>query len=129
GSAAESRLALAALKLEQGDAEGADTLAGQAALELGRQGAIDGQALALAVTAQAAAARGDGTRARGAIDQATALVAHGEDLGVRLAIAVRAARLAAAAGRRIEAAAALESARDEAQKAGLVELRLQADLT
>jgi tetratricopeptide (TPR) repeat protein/tRNA A-37 threonylcarbamoyl transferase component Bud32 len=129
GSAAESRLALAALKLEQGDTDGADTLAGQAALELGRQGATDGQGLALAVAAQAAAARGDGTRARGAMDQARALVAHGEDLGVRLGVAVRAARLDAATGRQAEAATALEAARDEAQKAGLVEPRLQADLT
>jgi serine/threonine protein kinase/tetratricopeptide (TPR) repeat protein len=129
GSAAESRLALAALKLEQGDAEAADTLAGQAAQELGRQGATDGQALALALTAQAAAARGDGARARGTMDQATTLVVHGEDLGVRLGVAVRAARLAAATGRRDQATAALLTARDEAQRAGLVEPRLQADLT
>ncbi|MEA2693183.1 MAG: hypothetical protein QOJ16_2570, partial [Acidobacteriota bacterium] len=86
-------------------------------------------ALALALTAQAAAARGDGARARGTMDQATALVVHGEDLGVRLGVAVRAARLAAATGRRDQAAAALLTARDEAQRAGLVEPRLQADLT
>jgi tetratricopeptide (TPR) repeat protein/tRNA A-37 threonylcarbamoyl transferase component Bud32 len=129
GSAAESRLALAALKLEQGDAEAADALANQAALELGRQGVIDGQGLALAVAAQAAAARGDGTRARSTMDQATALLAHGEDLGARLGVAVRAARLAAATGKREQAAIALTAAHDDAQRAGLVEPRLQADLT
>jgi tetratricopeptide (TPR) repeat protein/tRNA A-37 threonylcarbamoyl transferase component Bud32/TolB-like protein len=138
GSAAESRLALAALKLEQGDAEAADTLANQAALELGRQGVIDGQGLALAVAAQAAAARGDAgnagnagdiARALSTMDQAMALLAHGEDLGVRLEVAVRAARLAAATGKRHQATVALTAAHDDAQRAGLVEPRLQADLT
>ncbi len=132
GSAAESRLALAALKLEQGDAEAADVLACQAALELGRQGVTDDQGLALAIAAQAAAARGDASdlaRARSTMDQATALLAHGEDLGVRLGVAVRAARLAAATGKREQAVLALTAAHDEAQRAGLVELRLQADLT
>jgi len=42
---------------------------------------------------------------------------------------VRAARLDAATGRRAEAAAALRAVHDEAQRAGLVEPRLQADLT
>jgi len=129
GSAAESRLALAAWKLEQGDAELSDSLAGQAAQELGRQGATDAQAAALAVAAQAANAHGDGARARATIEQAKTLLVHSEDLGVRLGVAIRAARLAAATGHRAEAVTALRSVHDEAERSGLVEPRLQADLT
>jgi len=129
GNAAESRLALAGWRLEQGDAELADSLAGQAALELGRQGATDAQAAALAVAAQAAKARGDDSRARATMEQAKTLLVHGEDLGVRLSVAVRAARLAAATGHRAEAVTALRAVHEEAERSGLVELRLQAELT
>lgn len=104
GTAAESRLALAILFLEQGDRTGAVDLAGQAAAELERQGATDGQALALAV-----AGRGR---------EALALLEESQDLRARLNVQLR-----AASSRKI-----LEEVLDQATRAGFTEIRLEAGL-
>ncbi|MFP5286201.1 MAG: tetratricopeptide repeat protein, partial [Thermoanaerobaculia bacterium] len=104
GTAAESRLALAILSLEQGDRAKAVELAGQAAAELERQGATDGQALALAV-----AGRGR---------EALALLEGSQDLRARLNVQLR-----AAASPKV-----LEEVLDQATRAGFTEIRLEAGL-
>ena len=104
GTAAESRLALAILALEQGDRAKAVDLAGQAAAELERQGSTDGQALALAVA-------GKGR-------EALALLEGSQDLRARLAVQVR-----TAASRKD-----LEEVLDQATRAGFTEIRLEAGL-
>ncbi|HSK79090.1 MAG TPA: tetratricopeptide repeat-containing serine/threonine-protein kinase [Thermoanaerobaculia bacterium] len=124
GMAAESRLALAALKLEEGDAAGAGELARAAAVELGRQGSVDDEALALALSAETARARGDTAGAREAIARATSRLEGNENLRARLTVELHAARLK----RPGEAEAALRAVAGEAARAGLLELRLRADL-
>jgi tetratricopeptide (TPR) repeat protein/tRNA A-37 threonylcarbamoyl transferase component Bud32/TolB-like protein len=104
GTAAESRLALAMLSLEQGDRTKAVELAGLAAAELGRQGATDGQALALAVS-------GHG-------QEALALLEGSQDLRARLAVQLRASSSAKALGEVL----------DQATRAGFTEIRLEAGL-
>ncbi|MEA2559656.1 MAG: eukaryotic-like serine/threonine-protein kinase [Acidobacteriota bacterium] len=104
GTAAESRLALAILALEQGDRKKAVELAGQAAAELERQGATDGQALALAVAGQGR--------------EALALLEGSQDLRARLAVQVRTA----------VSPKALEEVLDQATRAGFTEIRLEAGL-
>ena len=114
GTAAESRLALATLALDSGDTVAAGQLATQAAAELERQGATDGQALALAVMA----------RDRKDLDQAFALLEDNQDLRARLAVQFRAARLS----RPDEAEKLLAGVLDQATKAGFTEIRLKAGL-
>jgi hypothetical protein len=104
GTAAESRLALAILALEQGDRAKAVELAGQAAAEHERQGAVDGQALALAVAGQ--------------VREALALLEDSQDLRARLMVQLRAAR----------SSEALSDVLDEATRAGFTEIRLEAGL-
>ena len=117
GTAAESRLAIAMLLLEQGDPAKAGEMAGLAARELQRQGATDGQALALAVAAQA---RGDARQSR----EALALLEGSQDLRARLAVQVQAAHLQKGA----EAERTLTGVLDEATRAGLNGLRQEAEL-
>jgi eukaryotic-like serine/threonine-protein kinase len=104
GTAAESRLALAILALEQGDRTKAVELAGQAAAELERQGATDSQALALAVAGQGR--------------KALALLEGSQDLRARLAVQLRTA----------VSPKALEEVLDQATRAGFTEIRLEAGL-
>lgn len=104
GTAAESRLALAILSLEQGDRAKAIELAGQAAEELKRQGATDSQALALAVAGQGR--------------EALALLEGSQDLRARLAVQLRAS----------SSRTVLEEVLDQATRAGFTEIRLEAAL-
>jgi tetratricopeptide (TPR) repeat protein/tRNA A-37 threonylcarbamoyl transferase component Bud32/TolB-like protein len=124
GMAAESRLALAALRLEEGDAAGAGELARAAAQELGRQGSVDDEALALSLVAETARARGDKGGARESITRATSLLEGNEDLRARLTVELQAARLEPSGA----AEAALRKVAGEAARAGLLELRLRAEL-
>ncbi|HEX3126746.1 MAG TPA: tetratricopeptide repeat protein, partial [Thermoanaerobaculia bacterium] len=114
GTAAESRLALATLALDSGDTVTAGQLATAAAAELERQGATDGQALALAVMAQS----------RKDLDRAFALLEGNQDLRARLAVQLRAARLS----HPDEAERILTGVLDQATKAGFTEIRLKAGL-
>lgn len=117
GTAAESRLALATLALDSGDKVKAGELAASAAAELERQGAADGQALALTVLAAANQDRKD-------LDRAFALLEGNQDLRARLAVQLRAARLS----RPEEAEKTLAGVLDQATKAGFTEIRLKAGL-
>ncbi|MES1244472.1 MAG: tetratricopeptide repeat protein [Acidobacteriota bacterium] len=114
GTAAESRLALATLALDSGDTAKAGELAAQAAAELEKQGATDGQALALAVMA----------RDRKDVDRAFALLEGNQDLRARLSVELRAAHLS----RPDEAEKTLAAVVDQATKAGFTEIRLRAGL-
>jgi tetratricopeptide (TPR) repeat protein len=104
GTAAESRLALAILALEQEDRTKAVELAGQAGAEHERQGAADGQALALAVAGQGR--------------EALALLEGSQDLRVRLAVQLRTSNSAKVLGEVL----------DQATRAGFTEIRLEAGL-
>jgi tetratricopeptide (TPR) repeat protein/tRNA A-37 threonylcarbamoyl transferase component Bud32 len=143
GTAAESRLALAELDLAAARAGArppaaadlaaiggaAETVAG----ELERQGAADAAARALSLAAVAAAVAGQPARAREAMGRAAALLQTSpaapasQELRSRLTVALRAAALLPAAQQR-QAAVALAGVRDEATRAGLIELRLEAEL-
>lgn len=127
---AASRLALAAVLLSAGDPPSlakAETEARVAGEEWERQGAVGDQAVALAVAAEAVGRLGHAGPAREAAGQARKLVAGTvarEDAKARLTVALRTARVVSGptTPREIEAALA------EAEKLGLVELRLEAGL-
>ncbi|HEX4965718.1 MAG TPA: tetratricopeptide repeat protein [Thermoanaerobaculia bacterium] len=122
GTSAESQLALANVLLDAGDAAGAAGLASAAAAELGHQGAASDQARALAALALAEDARSNAAAARDSLSRATALIQGNQDLQSRLTVELAAARL----GRSEEPA--IRSLADQASRAGLLDLRLQADL-
>jgi hypothetical protein len=102
----------------------AEALARAAATELGRQGAVAGQATALATAALAAAAQGNGSRADETAGRALSLAAGNQDLRSRLIVELRSAQLRRAANSREAAEAVLA----EATRAGLRDLQLEAAL-
>ncbi|HYG61581.1 MAG TPA: tetratricopeptide repeat protein [Thermoanaerobaculia bacterium] len=127
GMEAESRLALALVLLQWGEAGAAAGLTTAAAGAFSHQGAIDGEALALSVSALALNTRGDAAGAGQALDRAAVLVARNQDLRTRLIVQLRAARL----GRAPEgqsAETALRQVSEQATRAGFPALRLEADV-
>jgi eukaryotic-like serine/threonine-protein kinase len=122
GTSAESQLALAGVLLDSGDTARSADLARAAAEELGRQGAASDQARALTLTALTALGRGDAAAARDALGRATALVQGSQDLLARLTVELAAARL-----NRSEEPV-LRSIAEQANRAGLLDVRLQAEL-
>jgi tetratricopeptide (TPR) repeat protein len=127
GTAAESRVALATVLRELGELERAEALAREAAEAFAAEGAADGQALALAVAARSAIARGDEDAARDLLAQARELLARTENLRIRLLVLLTAARFEAAS-RPAEAARLCEEVRTAAQRAGILELELESRL-
>lgn len=130
-TAAESAAALATVLLEASaagsgnDLQRAEAMARDAAAELGRQGAVGSQAVALSTAALAAAARGDSRAARESVDLALSLVGSDQDRRSQLTVLVRSAELRRPPDPRATAQAVL----DEATKLGLVDLQLEAALT
>lgn len=122
GTAAESQLALATVKLASGDAAGADSLARLAFEESSRQGATGRQAVALAVSALSLQARGDAVQARETVVRAASLMAGNQELRPRLFVEIAAARLNGGGAEQLRGVA------DQAARAGLLELRLLAEL-
>jgi eukaryotic-like serine/threonine-protein kinase len=116
GMEAESRLALASVLLESGDAVRAGHLARAAAAELARQGATEGEAVALALAAVASRTGDD-------LQRATSLVQNSEDLRARLTVEILAARV-----HQKDRNAALRKIAEQAARAGLLEIRLEAEL-
>ncbi|HYO12854.1 MAG TPA: tetratricopeptide repeat protein [Thermoanaerobaculia bacterium] len=116
GTEAESRLALASVLFESGDAVRAGDLARAAAAELARQGATEGEAVALALAAVASRA-GDG------LQRATSLVQNSQDLRARLTVEILAAQL-----HQKDRNAALRTIAEQAARAGLLQIRLEAEL-
>ncbi len=122
---AKSRLALAMVLLATGDYESrAETEARAAAQEFGRQEATGDQALALAVAGEAAERQGHPGPARTAYAEAKKLTVGNQDAQARLAVTLRTAPSLPAAAAQVQLAAALA----EAEKVGLVELRLEISL-
>ncbi len=122
GTSAESQLALASVLLDAGDPAKSGDLARAAAEELGRQGAPSNQALALATAALADDARGSSAASRDALTRATSLLQGTQDLRARLTVELATARLNRSGD------PALQAIADEATQAGLLDLRLQAEL-
>ncbi len=127
---AASRSALAAVLLALGDPQSlarAETEARAAAEALSVQGSPGDQAVALSLASEAGARLGHAGPAREAATKARALVAEPvgrEDAKARLSVAVRTGRAVASPATQKE----LEAALAEAEKIGLVELRLEAGL-
>ncbi len=121
-TSAESRLALAGVLLDSGDLARSADLARAAGEEMSRQGALADQARALALTALSAGGRGDTEAARDALSRAGALVRGGQDLLALLTVELAAARV----NRGGEPA--LRSIAERANRAGLLDMRLQAEL-
>ena len=84
---AESQTALAELALAEDDPATAEPLAREAATEMARQGALDGQALAIAVLARAVAAQGRKDEARALPASHLARRSESAEVRTRLAIA------------------------------------------
>ncbi|HSS78217.1 MAG TPA: tetratricopeptide repeat protein [Thermoanaerobaculia bacterium] len=122
GTSAESQLALAGVLLDSGDTARSADLARAAAEELSRQGAASDQARALALTALTASGRGDAAGAREALGRATTLVQGSQDLLSHLTVELAAARL-----NRSEEPV-LRGIAEQATRAGLLDVRLQAEL-
>jgi tetratricopeptide (TPR) repeat protein/tRNA A-37 threonylcarbamoyl transferase component Bud32/TolB-like protein len=122
GTSAESQLALASVLLDAGDPARSGDLARIAAEELGRQRDTTNQALALATSALAADARGEAAAARNALGQAATLIQGNQDLRSRLTVELASARLNRSGD------PALQTIADEAARAGLLDVRLQAEL-
>jgi serine/threonine protein kinase/tetratricopeptide (TPR) repeat protein len=122
GTSAESRLALAGVLLDSGDLARSADLARVAAEEMSRQGALGDQARALALTALAAGGRGDTAAARDALGRAGTLVQGGQDLLALLTVELAAARV------NRSGEPVLRSIAERANRAGLLDMRLQAEL-
>jgi DNA-binding winged helix-turn-helix (wHTH) protein/tetratricopeptide (TPR) repeat protein len=111
----------------RGPAE-AVSLAREAASWYGARGMRGHEARALALLAEASLRTGDLLQAREAAGRARAQAERSEDRELRLAVAMRAARVAAAAGDPAEALQSLASALADADKAGLVAAALEGRL-
>jgi eukaryotic-like serine/threonine-protein kinase len=122
GTSAESQLALAGVLLDSGDTAHSADLAHAAEEEMSRQGAASDQARALALTALTAQGRGDNAAARAALGRATALVQGSQDLLSHLTVELAAARVSPSPE------PVLQSIAERATRAGLLEVRLQAEL-
>lgn len=128
GNAAESRLALAAITLEEDHAAEAEAAARAAAEEFRREKAPDLEASALTLVARCLLVRGEQAEASETIDNAVALAEKSGRLDARLAAKITAARVRAARGAPAEALKLLEDVLADARKAGLVGLQLEARL-
>ena len=118
GTAAESRAALAALSLEEGQAATAEAMAREAIAVFEGQMATDNEANARAVLALALAAQGRQPAAAREASRARALMKESQNAMARLPVAIAAARVEAATAPR-DAVRALERARQEAEKLGI----------
>ncbi|MGD2114773.1 MAG: tetratricopeptide repeat protein [Acidobacteriota bacterium] len=128
GAVAESRLALARLALESGRAEEAVDLGRRAAAEVASQGLEDDRALALATVAEGLRRLGRVDEARGVIDEARGVADTVESRGVRVSVAIEAARIDLASGEGGRARVTLDQALSRAESAGLVGLVLEVRL-
>jgi hypothetical protein len=131
--ATEVRLDLARVALADGRAAEAGSLAHQAAAWYGARGMRGRQAGALAVLAEAQLRAGSLAEARETAGQAHAQAEKSPDRGLRIAVAIRVARVEAASGapgmpQDTRPLQSLRAAIAEAEKSGLVALALEARL-
>jgi DNA-binding winged helix-turn-helix (wHTH) protein/tetratricopeptide (TPR) repeat protein len=123
-----TRLGIAQLALEEGDAAAAEPHSRWAADQFHtlRQGNMEAQARA--VQARALQGLGQIEAARQSLREAIELTRTGENRWVRLAVSIAAGRIAADSGQTAEARTTLTAARDEARSLGLWLQRLDATL-
>lgn len=125
---ADSRLAMAQLALEEGNAVAAGRDASMAAEQLHDLHLHSREALAHATLARALLAQGQTAAAEQALRKALDLTARSEDRWVRLAVLTVAGRIAGETGRAAEGRSLLAMVRDEAKSRGLWIHRLEATL-
>jgi hypothetical protein len=128
GTAAESRVALAQVSLEEGVPVQAEVLARQAAGEQRAQKAAENEAYACAVLARSLVSLGKTDLASKEIDRALGLLLQSENRTVTLPVTVIAARVWAAKGRGTDASRALKEVLAQAGKLGLVGIQLETRL-
>ena len=126
--AAESRLRLAALSLEEEHPAEAEVLAHEAAEEFGKNKLNGDEANAHAVLARSFLAKGKLAAAERSVALATTLAATAQERDIFLSVAICAARVRAASGKRTEAVNNLEAIIPEAAKLGFVEDEFEARL-
>ena len=126
--AAESRLRLAALSLEEEHPAEAEVLAHEAAEEFGKNKLNGDEANAHAVLARSFLAQGKLAAAERSVALATTLAATAQERDIFLSVAICAARVRAASGKRTEAVNNLEAIIPEAAKLGFVEDEFEARL-
>jgi tetratricopeptide (TPR) repeat protein len=124
----ESRISLAALAIEQGKPAEGETRARSAAEESQRTKQADDEIVARAVLARALLAQNKLDEARKAIAQSSALLGKSEDLEVRLGLRITEGRVATASGQSAAALKTFEATRQQAVKAGLVDIELEGRL-
>jgi DNA-binding winged helix-turn-helix (wHTH) protein/tetratricopeptide (TPR) repeat protein len=134
-STADSRLALAALSLDEGRPEDSEANARAAAEEFRTKRIVDKEAHAETVVARSLLAEGKLARANESIAHATALAGRIKDpalrLPVEIEVGIAAARIRAASGKRRDQAEAMDSLRlrlTEATRNHLLELQFEAAL-
>ena len=125
---AETQAMLAVVALDENDVARSNELAGKAVDEAHREKASDLEAGALAVLAEADLRLNKVDAAREAITKARALTGKSEERHVITSVAIAAARVAAASGRRDEALRSLADVVVEMTRLGLVELQFDARL-
>jgi len=128
GSIADSRLALAGVSIEEGALAAAAYDATAAAAEFRGEKIADMEALAEALRARALAAMGKTAEARGAVLRSKSLASRTQDLLVRLHVRLAEAGVRAAAGDHGVSLQLLQSVLEEAVRAGLVSIQLNATL-
>jgi eukaryotic-like serine/threonine-protein kinase len=127
-TAAETRLSLAELAIDEERHETAEELARSAAQEFRHEKADFAAAQAHLCLSRSLLVRGKVREAQKEIDRAAALLKKNTNLYARLSFGIAAARAGAALGRRDEALRSLEAIRGETGKAGLVGYQLEAGL-
>lgn len=128
GSIADSRLSLAGVSIEEGALPAAASDAAAAAAEFKGENIADQEALAEAARARALAAMGKAAEARSAILRSKSLTNRSQDMLVRLQVRLAEAGVRAAAGDHGVSLQLLQSVIDEASRAGLVSIELNATL-
>jgi len=127
-TAAESRLGLAALAIEEGRPSEAEATARTGAEEFRKEKAADLEAQAHIVVARSLLAQGRPKEAQTAIDAAAALPQKSQSFALRLSLGLHGARVAAALGKTAEARRSLEDVFTKATTKGWVEYQLEARL-
>jgi len=123
-----TRLGIAQLALEEGDAATAEPHAHWAADQFHTLHQSNLEAQALAIQARALQGLGRTDAARTSLRQAIELTGKSENRWVRLAVSIAAGRIAADSGQTAEARATLTAAQTEARASGLWLQRLEASL-
>lgn len=128
-AAAQTRVALARIAIEEGRAAEAEAAAGAVANELSAQKRADDEALALDVVARSRLAQGKIAEAVKAIARAQALpAAAAVSRETRLALSITGARAAVATGKNADAEATLSAALADSTKAGMLASQFDARL-